>query len=271
MFSNIFVWLSQRLYPKGRAFRMPETSEELSVYVTEDGSEEYVAEDGTPYVTESSAGITGGISYRVHSAIASVQDTFVQDALNVLDVAIADNSNFTIQDAHDWYRRLGIYDSGSVSLADMITGINQKLNYPGDVIYGRSNYLFIQNQLQSAGFDVYLYPNRFYIGGSWVTQTPDEVLGSPVGRAYLGSFDLGETDLNADLLVDGVSKIANYIEEDKDNAFALTENLKCTFFVCGSTVGSVATVEAARKTEFRQLLLALKPVQAIGFMFINYV
>jgi len=277
MFKNIFIWLSKQLYPDGRAFRVPEPVLSLvtSAYTTEDGSEIYTAEDGvTAYTTEDGASMVaaGGILHRLHEAIGDVQSQTWSDAISVIDSTIADNPNFTIDDANAWYRRLGIYNSGTVPLADMMQAINQKINYPGETVYGRSHYLFIQAQLRLAGFDVYVYENRFPDGmGGYITKTPSEVLGVITGMAILGLFDLGDADLGGDYSDTGMSLVVNYIEEYKDNDFSIGDNYRSTFFVAGSVIGDFAEVPLSRKIEFRQLILQLKPAQTVGILFINYV
>jgi len=69
-FGQIFTWLSQKLYPTGRAFRMPEPIEEDGYYITEDGADLYVSEDETDiYVAEGMVS-SGGILFRLHRALS---------------------------------------------------------------------------------------------------------------------------------------------------------------------------------------------------------
>jgi hypothetical protein len=251
---------------------MPYPKVSGGTYTTEDGGDFYTTEGGDPLISGDAA-LGGGILYRLHSAIGDVQEQTWNDALSILDSAIADNANFTIDDANDWYRRLGIYNSGTVALADMMAAINQKLNYPGEQIYGRSHYQFIEDQLQAAGFNVRVYENRFPLGPGWITKSPYDILGGTThvaqyGMAMYGSVQYGQ------LATSNVTKAVQYLEESKDALYeaylATAYGYRNTFYISGYPINTFATVPAARKTEFRQLLLQLKPLQMCGFCFINY-
>lgn len=255
----------RRMYPKGRAWWLPDASE--LPYTVESGLSEFTTEDGESFVTESGE---GGILFRVHKALSLSEEQAVNDALNILDVLLPDNDNFTIDDAHAWYRRLGIYDSGSVSLADMKLAIAQKY-YGRGVNRYRQNYLYVQAQLRAAGFDVYLYENRFDDGmGGWETKTVAELLSTLYPQARYGMFSYGQRGYG-ESNVNVATKCVQYIEESKDATFNIGANWRSTFFVAGATITDFATVPLARKQEFRQLLIQLKPLQAVGFLFCNYV
>lgn len=272
MFKNIFIWLSRKLYPSGWVFRMPTPLISDSTYVTEDYSDDYTTEDGDTLETEEREGeVDGGILHRLHEAIGTVQAQTWQDGLSILDSCVADNPNFTIDDANDWYRRLGIFNSGLVSLSDMMKAINQKINYPGEKVFGRSNYLFIQEQLRNAGFDVYVYENRFLPGP--VTKTPSEVLGIGAEDAEYGEeLEYGESEYGDTFAIEGITKVVNYLEEEKDDLFIITDvGWRSTFYIAGATITTFANVPASRKFEFRQLVLQLKPTQCPGILFVIYV
>jgi hypothetical protein len=274
MYRKIFLWLTSILYPNGRAFRMPEPlGSGGDTYVTEDEAFDYTTEDGFTLIAEDTTPVFGGILHRLHEGIAVVQDDFWSDSLSILDSVLADNSNFTIDDAHDWYRRLGIYDSGLVPLADMMLHINQKLNYPGEMVYGRSTRAFIEQQLRDAGFDVHVYENRFPDGlGGYITRSPADILGVSVGEATYGDLiEYDDTEYDGDWIDAGVTLCVNYLEEDKDAIFDIGSNYRSTFYVAGATVDAFASVPIDRKIEFRQLLLQIKPAQTVGILFVNYV
>lgn len=232
-------WLTQKLYPNGRAWRMPE----------------------------------GGDLYKFHEAINENLADLDADTLAVLDALMPDNAGFTQADADDWYRRLGLFNSGSVPFADMKLAIAQKQSFP-QVPLEKQSLSFIEAQLQAAGFNVTLYRNRFFIGGQWVTQSPSEFFGGTSMQADLDLFDLNDVELNQVYEDTDVSVIANYLEEDKDAQFNFGANYRHTFFVAGPMSGghpTQATVAASRKIEFRQLLLKLKRAEVAGWMWINYV
>jgi hypothetical protein len=244
---QILINLSRSLYPIGRAFRMPRPDA-----------------DSPP---------SGGIFYRLHRALAQSEARAYNDALAIRNSLLPDNDGFTIDDAHDWYRRLGIYDSGLVPLADMKLAIAQRQSFPLTPL-NKQSLTFIQQQLRAAGFNVYVYKNRFLEGSppSYVTKTPGVVLGSvPSGLAVLNNFTLGDVFLNEQWIDSGVTLCVNYIEEEKDAVFIMGNQYKETFFICGDPLGTFATVDVNRKIEFRQLILKLKAAHMCAFLFVNYI
>ena len=267
--TNTFHWLLKRLLPKGRAFNVPSPTLIGDYYTTATG-EVYTDESGSPYTTESFV-VKGGVLWRLLTAFAKNINIARGTGYNVLEARLPDNEGFTLQDAHDWYRRLGMYDSGSVSFADMKAAITQKLSFPA-VELGVQSPEFIQEQLRAAGFDVYVYRNHFSDGsGGFKTLRPSEVLGIPTGQAYLNNFYLGQLNLNATYADAGITLVANYLEEEKDADFVIGDNYNATFFIAGSSVNVFAEVPIDRKIEFRQLIHQLKRLETVGFLFVNYV
>ena len=190
---------------------------------------------------------------------------------NILDVIYADNDNFTIEDARDWYSRLGLVDSGSVSLSDMSSAINASYSRLGSSYY-RQDRAFIQSQLRAAGFDVYVYENRFDNGaGGLETRTPATILGYYVGSSVMGSINYGQANYGGSYAAYGITLIANYLEAVKDATFVIGSNYRSTFFIAGAAITTFATVPIGREIEFRQLILQLKPVQMVGFLFVDYI
>lgn len=225
--------LSRQLLPTGRAFRMP----------------------------------FGGEFEKLMKGLARSEARAHDDALSILDSALPDNNNFSTADAAQWERRLGLITNSSVSLSDRKMAIKRKMAHPGS-IRARQNYLYIEDQLQAAGFDVYVYENRFPYGdGSYYTLTPEQVLGTGGLDVQLGDSQLGDSQLGGNI----ENKIINYIDEDTDSSFSVGSNLRFTFFIGGPYLGDYASVPEIRKDEFRQLILRLKPVQCVGYLFINYV
>jgi hypothetical protein len=226
--------LTRQLYPTGRAFKMPED----------------------------------GILHRLHTALGISEESAYNNALAILNSILPDNSAFTADDATDWERRLGMISNPNVSLADRKAAIIRKMNHPGNIL-GRQHYLYLQGQLQAAGFDVYVYENRFDDGsGGYETRNPLVVSGGTGsatrrhGMFRHGMFRHGVYYRNI---------IANHIDEDQDWQFSTGDNLRSTFFIGGSTLGAFADVDEERKNEFRQLILRIKPVQTVGFLLVNYI
>lgn len=225
--------LTRQLYPTGRAFKMPE----------------------------------GSYFEKLHKALAVSEEKAYMDAVSTLDSALPDNENFTVDDATAWERRLGLISNGAVPLEDRMLAIQRKYNHPG-TIHARQNFRFLEKQLQDAGFDVYVFENRFDDGmGGFNTQTPEALSGITGTVVQYGQFQYGQTRYG----VHSRNIVANYIDEKLDKQFNIGNSLRATFFIGANPIGTFADVDVNRKDEFRQLILKAKPVQCVGFLFVNYV
>lgn len=209
--------------------------------------------------------ISGSWKAALSRSVSLSQSRAYDDAFTILDSTIPDNDNFTAEDATDWERRYGIV-TNNTDLATRKMAIRQKLNYPGSA-KARGNYRFVEKQLRDAGFDVYVYENRFPDGfGGYVTNDPITLSGGSSENQY-GDFEYGESDYGPYFS----NIVANFIDEDRDNNFNIGSSLRSTFFIGANPIGTSADVPEERKTEFRQMILRLKPVQTVAFLFINYV
>lgn len=229
------ITLTKQLYPTGRAFRMAVDSYKL----------------------------------RLHRALAVSEAKAFTDGLSTLNTAIPDNDEFTEEDAEAWEHRLGLITNNAVPLATRKAAIIRKMNHPGTVP-ARQHYTYLESQLQAAGFDVYVHENRFPIGGGdYETKTPEEVTGgsAPLQMQHGNPPQHGDGQHGTGIW----NIIANNLDEDLDSSFNIGSNLKSTFFIGGAYLGDYADVDESRKLEFRQLVLRIKPVQTIGYLFINYV
>lgn len=212
----------------------------------------------------------GNDMHTLHRALAHSEARAWDDAKAIQDSILPDNDGFTADDATDWERRLGIASGGSaVPLADRKLAILRKMVHPG-TIKARQSYSYIEGQLRAAGFDVHVYENIFDDGmGGTVSKSPDEILGivstgtaSMSDVTNMGMFNMGQQYSNM---------IVNYLERDKDALFQVADNYRNTFFIAGDAVDEFASVDANRETEFRQLILLLKPLHLCGYLFVNYV
>lgn len=227
------IALARQFFPSGRAFKMP----------------------------------IGSVMYKVQNALSKSEERAVNDARSILDSALPDNPNFTADDATDWEKRLGLITNPMVPLDDRKAAIIRKMNHPG-TIPARENYRFLEYTLQAAGFNVYVYENRFDDGmGGFITKTPQEVSGVSPGSFQYGDIQYGDGQYGDK----NFEQIVNYIDPELDADFNVGSNLKSTFFVGGTPIGTFADVSAERLQEFRQLILKTKPLQTVGFLFINYV
>jgi len=210
----------------------------------------------------------GGIWERLHKALSVSEATAYEAARSTLDSIIPDNSNFDEDDATTLEAVYGLYSTPSSTLADRKLAILQKMAYPGTTA-PRCNYQYIEDQLRAAGFDVYVYENRFFPGP--VTKTPFEILGVTAGLAVYGMPEYGTVEYAATWADDGITICVNHIEESIDAVFDIGANYRSTFYISGSPITTFADVLADRKDEFRQLILQLKPVQTVGILFVNYI
>lgn len=250
---------------------MPDPEDTVTAYVVEGNDDDsvYTDENDSVMYIGSAVDSDRGYLYRLHRALNLEYARLYNAATGMLYALLPDNEFFTLDDARAWYRRWGMYDSGSVSLTDMMAAIRQRASWPVTPL-NKQNYLFIQEQLRAAGFDVYVYPNRFPDGmGGYVAKTPAEVLGTPIGRAVLGNFDLGQLNLAASYAEAGITTIINYLEEDKEVGYVIHN--ESSFFIAGATITTLANVPAPRKIEFRQLILRLKAQEMAAFLFVNFV
>jgi len=218
--------LTKRLYPTGRAWRLSINS----------------------------------FFEQVHLALRDTEVEAYNAAAGILNKILPDNPNFTAQDASDWERRLGIAASTATGLEDRKAAILRKYRHPGNIL-GRSSAVYLEGQLQAAGFNVFVHENlagtnpaNFFTTGS--TTLGDEEAFHGTG-AVLGGGSL-------DFLV------VNSLEALRDAQFSLGTDFRNTFFIGGQTLGDFATVPQARETEFRQLILTLKGAHLAAALLINY-
>jgi hypothetical protein len=250
MFEGRFLQLTKQLYPRGRAWKL----------------------------------FNNSWFERLHKGLAVSESRAYGDAVAILNSILPDNDNFTAEDATDWERRLGLINNPLVDLADRKLAIIRKMNHPG-TIKARQHYLYIQGQLQAAGFDVYVYENfgellpadfivipeiasldeanldEFNLGDT--TTVYPELF----GFANLDEFNLGEFNLDEEVYL---NKIVNNIPTEADSFFDIGQTSRATFFIGGFPQGTFANVPLVRRDEFRKLILTLKPVQNVGYLLINY-
>lgn len=227
------IRLTRRLYPKGRSFSM----------------------------------IVGSLLERVHRALARSERRIHNDSLSILDTILPDNDNFTTTDATRWEERLGMITNPNVSLANRKLAIRRKLNHPG-TIPARQSIDYIQDQLQAAGFDVYCYRSNGLLPNQILTPAQMLPLAQHATTVYHMGSDIYHADPNGPVIFSNC--VANHIEEEKDANFPIP-NTAYFFIISSANIATFADVPEARKNEFRQLILKLKPVNSVALLFINYI
>ena len=243
MLKDNILYAFKQLFPKGRAFRVPDGGD------LENFLKALIGDSG------------------VASSLTQVN----LDEMNIMDVLIPDNANFTLADAHDWYRRLGLYDTGTITLSNMKLAILQKMSWAINAS-NQQTATYIQAQLHAAGFtSCNVFKNTFGSGGEAID--PGAYISESLEPCVCGEIQSGQSQFGQNA-TNGYSftKIANYIEESKDIGVVIT-NYRSTFYVATAISGGTityATVPTAQKQQFRQLLIQLKAQQLVGLLFINY-
>jgi len=224
--------LAQTLYPTGRAFNLP----------------------------------AGGDFKALHDAFNDSLIDLITQAYQSLDDRFPDNPNFDAADCSLWEYRLGIPYNSTLTLVQRRNNIYIAMAFPQNIL-ARQHYLYIQQSLQNAGFDVYVYENIFFDGdGNLYQKTPQDITGgSLVGTQYGGTTQYGGATQYGGS--DGSDVIAN---SDKTESYSTGGILWPTFFLAGSTITTFANVPTARQTEYRRLVLKLKPAHTVAFNFVNY-
>lgn len=225
--------ITRQLYPTGRAFRISNES----------------------------------WRHKLHRGLAISEAKAYDDAASILNSVLPDNQYFTSDDATDWESRLALTTNLAVPLQDRMLAILRKMQAPG-TNPAKSTAQFLESQLQAAGFNVYVYENLIALYPSGFDTYNPVALNSNIysvfrqGMGRQGQFRQGGF-IN--------SVVANSISNSVDIGFDVGNSLRSTFFIGGPTLGSYANVLAAREQEFRQLILQLKQVQSIAYLFINYI
>ena len=225
--------LASQLYPTGRAFYMKK----------------------------------GGVMDNLHLAFNRSFIRLINDSQSTIDSTFPDNENFGADDCSFWEYRFGMIADTSLSIADRRAAIFRRMSR-GRNVPARQHKDYIQYQLQTAGFNVFVFENGFIEGGVKVYKTPEEILSVNIDAVQHGNgvqHGIGVQHGGGNSQV-----IANSFEPNE--LYSVGEgNLWATFFIGGETIGQMANVPSQRQEEFRELVLKLKPAHLVAFTFINYV
>lgn len=214
-FSDKITTLSAQLYPTGRAWWKKKNS----------------------------------IFDKIHQALSLSESRVENDILNLQYDILADSVNMSLTATELWESVFGITAKGTIS--DRLSAIYQRQMYPNNEL-ARQSKSFIQNQLQLAGFDVYLHNSNV----------------SPNSSIY-GIFQYGQKKYNE--TVQSYSLITNEVDETKERPYLISNIGEKFIFVIGSEIsGEYADVSLERKNEFRELVLRLKPAHSIAVLNINF-
>lgn len=220
--------LTKNLYPTGRVWQIPENS----------------------------------FFEKLHIAINISYIRLILDAKATINSTIPDNISFDEDDAALWEYRLGLISNVLVPLEDRRNAILRKLSFPANV-KARQHPLYIESQLQAAGFDVYIHEN------TQPYRTPQDVVALVLTNAQHGSPSQHGAAMQHGS--SGFDVIANSINPLEIFNVGGDDNLRAAFFISGVLIENPASVSLQRQKEFRELVLKLKPAHTIAFLLINYI
>ena len=207
------------------------------------------------------------IMEKLHIAINVSFVRFIEDSRLLLDSCFPDNDNFTLEDCALWEYYFGMVTNLSLSLEVRKEAILRRMAR-GRNVPARQHILYIENQLQLAGFNVFLHENGFIEGGVRVFKRPQDIVAlmpENVQHGGITQHGIGVQHGGVNSEVIANSKKANELYSVAD------DYLWATFFIGGESLGEVAEVPETRLEEFRELVLKLKPAHLIAFTFISYV
>ena len=286
------------LFPTGRAWQFSRGSEDREgleeVFV--DGFDNNFTDGFGNNFVSILPQFTAATGKRLADAKLKIFDEAYSEIMGILNTILPDNAEFNEQDILNWERVLQIPQNIS-DLNDRKLRIYRQLTFPNGIVE-RSYYEFMQDQIRSAGFDIYIIENRFWNGSEFEVVDPDTIATQDV---ELGLVELGVYELGGEIPgTDYTGIIANTVNETIDDNFFLAPlpdlpelgvyelgefelggfeapglpyeiQLQESFFIGGKTFPSIVDVPINRKEELKQLVLKFKPVQTIAFEYINYI
>lgn len=208
-----------------------------------------------------------GIRGQVTAGLLASENRAATDAYGVLFGILPDNDNFTIEDAELWESRLGLASGSALTLEIRKDNIARKIQHPGDV-GSRSSDVYLEGQLQAAGFNLFVHENLFPDGSGGLESRSYPTVVGAVGIAVHSPLVEHGTIQHGGTVEDVV---INSLDPVTDSLFNIGTNYERTFFIGGSTLPQFATVPANRREELRHLILTVKPTHLAAYLLINYV
>ena len=225
--ADIFLQLNNDLYPTGRAWQNFDSS----------------------------------ILRVLHQALNMSSARLVEDAISTINSTFPDTELFDESDVLIWEYRLGLITNLNTPLTERREAVLRKLAFPNNTL-GRQSRLYIEHQLQLAGFDIVVLENSFPY------RTPDEVLGDVAGEIqHADDVQHGNSTQHGGA---NFEVIANSIDPGENFAIGGDENLYATFFIVRLEAGILTAVDIEvsqeREKEFRELVLKLKPASTVAYI-----
>lgn len=194
------------------------------------------------------------IFYFLHMALSRSENEILTKIKRLQNSTLPDNNEFDEFDAARWNNALAITNE-NLELDIFKMALIRKINFPGD-IKTRQNYLYLQGELNKAGFNVFVHENK-------LADIPYNPAGSTCGLFLCGEQNVGEVGIQYDI-------IANDIYFDSSFLIASNLQLRFSFFIGGENFLDRAEIPLNRKSEFINLILKLKPAQTIGLSLIDF-
>jgi len=205
--------------------------------------------------------------------MAKEDKRLVDDAETVKAGVVPEHNDFNTTHAKAWERALKLPISPNLTLSQRKAVIARKLNHPGDIL-GRGSSPYLNWTVQQAGFGVNLYRNRF----DGEAKFPDEM----VGNQYWDDTEYGEAQYGGY----GVELIANHLEPKRDindhfpnglsDMYAIGRKaMRAVIYIADdlqfdNSGNAYAQIPLNRRTEFRNLILTVKPSRSIALCFVEY-
>ena len=207
-----------------------------------------------------------GVGDKLHEAINVSFIRIINDCRSTLDSLIPDNENFNSDDCSLWEYRLGLRSNIYANIDDRRSAILRKMSR-GRNVKARQSKDYLEYQLQTAGFNVFVHENGFLEGGVWVYKTPLDITGSALNLTqHANSVQHGLGLQHGEV---SSQVIANSSKPNESFSVGFG-NQWATFFIGGQVLGTTATIPANREIEFRELVLKLKPLHLVAYTFINF-
>lgn len=205
--------------------------------------------------------------YKLHTAINKSFDDFIEFCQAMTDSSLPDNENFDIEDAAYLEYNLGLPTNEITPLSERKSKLLTKLAYPNN-IRPRQHYLYIEKVLNDYGFNVKVYENMFYdINNEVYYLAPQDVVNSlPDLTQHGGPTQYGGATQHG---IGSYDTIANSMFDEQYNIGG-SQNLWATFYIGGANFGEYANIPESRKTEFRELVLKLKPAHLVAYTLIIF-
>lgn len=260
--------LNKQLYPTGRAWGFVHGSEQVDTEVVrfiDALGNPFVDGFGNPFIQ--TYGTEASPSKRLINAFLKSHERAYSAALSLQYQILADNDKFDEVDAANWERVYGITQNG-LTLEERKANILRRQSYPSGVAE-RCTKDFIQAELNKAGFFVTVTENRFKNADYWNVQTPVAgftICANAVDEQQDAKFyDVLVSQSEMGLCEMGVNEMI-YLQTPPSDL-----QLRSTFFISGAEYPNKIDIPINRKDEFRQLVLKLKPLHTVAYLYINYI